>query len=108
MGVFCLGYDRAPLPRLISIGGHRLPDINSHSQPGGGLIDSTGFLSRGLYGVGMAFADDEWTSGKKYAAAGFNPFARRAAEIAEQVAEQIRQKRRSHDDGSDDDIKQKK
>ena len=64
--------------------------VTSHKIPGGGLIDSHGVRLRGLYGVGLGFADDEFTSGSAYAEAGFLPFALRAREIAERVQQESR------------------
>lgn len=84
--VFCLGYTRAPLPLLTHSGGRPLDTIARHGAPGGALFAPSGEPIHGLFGIGLAFSDDEYTSGDAYGEVGFFPFAARAAEIAQAVA----------------------
>ena len=84
--VFCLGYTRAPLPLLTHSGGRPLDTIARHGAPGGALFAPSGEPIDGLFGIGLAFSDDEYTSGDAYGEVGFFPFAARAAEIAQAVA----------------------
>lgn len=78
--VFCLGYGAPPLPTVLIDG--KPTAVTAHETPGGALLDTHGRRLRGLYGVGLGFADREFTSGSAYAEAGFMPFALRADEIA--------------------------
>ena len=86
--VFCLGFGGGPpLPQMLSASGEPLPPITAHTQPGGALLVDSSVPKplRGLYGVGLGFADAEFTSGAAYAEAGFLPFHVRAAEVAELI-----------------------
>lgn len=104
--VYCLGFGEAPVPTILRPG-TRTEDaaaalapegrvaaaeedvavrVGQPEVPGGALRDADGMPLKGLYGVGLGFADAEYTSGAAYAEAGFMPFAVRAQEIAMQVA----------------------
>ena len=84
--IFCLGFGAPPIPTILSSSGAVVPQPASHQHPGGALLDDDGHPIAGLYGVGLGFADNEFTSGRPYAEAGFAPFAARAAEIAAAIS----------------------
>ena len=84
---FCLGVKAAPLPIMTAAaadGGVELVEPAGHRR--GGLYDRRGRRIPGVFGVGMAFTDTEFSSGAAYPEAGFMPFAQRAAEVAAEVA----------------------
>ena len=79
---FCLGFGGPALPQIVDAAGRPVvPD----AQRLGRLLDARGEWIRGLYGVGLAFADQELSSGVPYAEAGFMPFALRGREIVESL-----------------------
>jgi hypothetical protein len=83
--VFCLGYRPAQIPMVVTSGHrHETRGILGHQAPGGQLFTAKGPI-HGLYGLGLAFSDDEWSSGEAYGEVGFMPFAGRAAEVAERI-----------------------
>ena len=98
--VFCLGFQRAPLPPLTDVRGVALDaSALQHQAPGGalttapatgasgeaGVTGASGTSLEGLFGIGLAFSDDEFSSGAAYGEVGFFPFAARAAEIADAI-----------------------
>ena len=56
----------------------------------GQLYDERGEPLLGLYGAGLAFIQDEYTSGEQYAQAGFAQFAARGEEVAEAIVSRRR------------------
>ena len=83
---FCLGVRAAPLPALTAALGRGVERIVPTGHLRGSLQDSRGEPIPGVHGVGMAFADPEYSSGAAYPEAGFGPFADRAADVAAQIA----------------------
>ncbi len=89
---YATGYVRAPLPVLTtraSAGGReRRIQVGGHAAPGGALLAPSGDSPAAprLFGLGLAFCDDEFTSDTAYPAAGFAPFVERAEEVADAIA----------------------
>ncbi|KAL1511405.1 hypothetical protein AB1Y20_006206 [Prymnesium parvum] len=83
---FCLGVSPAALPSLFKVVDNEIQTVEVAGHSHGVLYDANGQTISGLYGVGMAFADDEYTSGEAYPEAGFLPFSLRAAEIAREIS----------------------
>ena len=88
--VFCVGYEPARTPHVLDTSGV-LPtpadavQLAGHRAPHGELLSSNGSVLDGMYGLGLGFADDEFSSGEAYGEVGFVPFLVRAAEIAEHI-----------------------
>ena len=89
---FNLGFEAAPMPRLVPAARPAASSdepprmrIGGHQSPGGRLLSEDGAVIRGLYGIGLGFADEEFSSGQPYGEVGFAPFTARAEEIAERI-----------------------
>ena len=80
--IYCLGYTRAPLPEVALIGGATA--TIEGSTPTGQLFTSDGALAN-MYGAGVAFAEDEMSSGAPYPEAGLSAFTRRAHAIVKNL-----------------------
>ena len=79
--IYCLGYARAALPPIALADGTAAEATGS--EPGAGrLCTPQGRLS-GLYGAGLAFAEDEQSSGAPYPEASLKAFRERAHAIAQ-------------------------
>ena len=86
---YCLGVRSAPLPLFLVAQGHGVERLEPTGHLRGSLLDCRGEPIPRVHGVGMAFADPEYSSGAAYAEAGFGPFALRAAEVAAQIAAEL-------------------
>mmetsp|Transcript_10752 Transcript_10752/g.18007 ORF Transcript_10752/g.18007 Transcript_10752/m.18007 type:complete len:426 (+) Transcript_10752:192-1469(+) len=78
--VYCVGYTRGPLPKIVMAAGAEAA-VTGCEPSTGGLHTSDGTLP-GLYGAGIAFAEDEDSSGAPYPEASLKAFSARARVIA--------------------------
>ena len=86
--IFCLGFRRALLPNILIAGEgvtSEIAEVLHHRSTDGALLGADNTAIDGLYGLGLAFSDDEFSSGEAYGQVGFKPFALRAHEIAEAI-----------------------
>ena len=81
--VYSVGYTRGPLPTIVTIGG-AAACVTGCDPATGALLASPGPLP-GLYGAGLAFAEDENSSGAPYPEASLKAFAARARAIVADV-----------------------
>ena len=82
--VFCVGYERGPLPPIVTADG-AAATVTGCEPTTGGLLASGDAPLPGLYGAGIAFAEDEDSSGAPYPEASLKAFAARAQVIAADV-----------------------
>ena len=82
--VFCVGYERGPLPPIVTADG-AAATVTGCEPTTGGLLASGDAPLHGLYGAGIAFAEDEDSSGAPYPEASLKAFAARAQVIAADV-----------------------
>jgi hypothetical protein len=78
--IYCLGYGRGPLPDIALPDG---PAAVMGCMPDGRLLTAGGDVLPGVFGAGIAFAEDELSSGAPYPEASLKAFSARANAIAE-------------------------
>ena len=81
--VYCVGYTRGPLPTIATA--DEAAACVTGCEPASGALLAAGVPLPGLYGAGIAFAEDEGSSGAPYPEASLKAFTARARAIAADV-----------------------